>query len=284
MASKIVAGFIGLGNMGRPMATRIAKAGLPLRLWARRPDAIADLLQDGRTETCKTPRALAMLCDVVSICVRTDAEVLDVVLRERDGVLSGMTPGSVLLIHSTVHPDTISKLDREVGPRGVKLVDAPVSGGPTGAEAGLLTVFLGGEMEAIARAGPVLRSFGSNLCHLGRPGTAQLVKLINNSLCYANAVTALSSLELAQQLGVDIAQAAPIIAKSSGGSHAFELLMNPMALQKMVGPSSNVSKDAIHLAEVLASRGMDSSLLTELSLQASDRIRDYVASGARATP
>jgi 3-hydroxyisobutyrate dehydrogenase-like beta-hydroxyacid dehydrogenase len=278
-----IAGFIGLGNMGRPMAQRIAAAGIPLRLWARRPTAIEDLI-GGQVEACVSPRALGEAAEVIGVCVRTDSEVLDVVLREPDGLLGGMRPGTILLIHATVSPDTISTIEAAAVQQGVALIDAPVSGGAKGAEEGTLTVLLGGDAAAIEKARPIMEAYAAYMPHLGRAGAAQVVKLLNNNLCYANIAMGLQTIALAERLGVNARVAAAVISRSSGASHGLGLILDRAQVDKMAGPTSNVRKDVAHLIEVMEDHCIDADALTDLSLTTADRVSAYVAAGAPATP
>jgi 3-hydroxyisobutyrate dehydrogenase len=281
MADTPVLGFIGLGNIGRPMAERIAATGLPLRLWARRPQSLEGLIGDN-VDSSASPRALGAACDVIGVCVRTDEELLDIVLREPDGVLGGMRPGSVLLAHSTVLPRTIEQLDEAARARGVMLLDAPVSGGPTGARDGTLTILLGGEAEAIERARPMLESVGGNLPHVGGVGAGQVLKLINNNLCYANVAMGLAALELVEKLGIDAKMAASVIRTSSGMSAGFGLIMDRAPVEKMSGPTSNIRKDVDHLIELVEERGIASATLTAVSTTTAARVKAYRAAGAPA--
>ena len=121
------AGFIGLGSQGGPMARRIAEAGLPLTLWARRPESVAPYA-DTAAVVAASPAALGAASDVVGVCVVADADV-EAVLLGPDGVLAGMAPGGVVAVHSTIRPDTCRRLAERAAERGVALVDAPVSGG-----------------------------------------------------------------------------------------------------------------------------------------------------------
>jgi 3-hydroxyisobutyrate dehydrogenase-like beta-hydroxyacid dehydrogenase len=282
MSGQLVAGFIGLGDIGRPMAERIAETGIPLRVWARRETSLEGLLRPG-VESCPSPRALGALCDVVGLCVRTDEEVLDVALREPDGLLGGMRAGSILLVHATVLPETVIQL-AEAGRRvGVHVLDAPVSGGAKGAAAGTLTVLLGGDAEAIAHARSVLDCFAVNLPHVGGVGAAQQLKLVNNNLCLANVAMGLAAIELLGHLGVDPVMGASVIATSSGASHGLELILNPRTVAKMSGPTSNIRKDVTHLFDLLDALGVESPL-TAVSATTADRVAAYVAAGAPATP
>jgi 3-hydroxyisobutyrate dehydrogenase len=120
-------GFIGLGSQGAPMAQRIVEAGFPLTLWARRPKTV-EPFRDTAASVASTPAGLGAASDIVGICVVADADVEDVLLRS-DGVFAGMSPGGIVAIHSTIHPDTCRHLAEQAAERGVAIVDAPVSGG-----------------------------------------------------------------------------------------------------------------------------------------------------------
>ena len=131
-------GFIGLGNIGGAMVTRIIGAGFPTVLWARRPDAIAPF-QGELVETAESPADLASRADIVGICVWSDEDVQDVMLGDR-GVLAGCRPGTVVAIHSTTQPETCRALADAARELDVAVIDAPVSGGRDGALAGTLVV------------------------------------------------------------------------------------------------------------------------------------------------
>jgi 3-hydroxyisobutyrate dehydrogenase-like beta-hydroxyacid dehydrogenase len=274
MSGKMVIGFIGLGNMGAPMAQRIVAAGWPLQVWARRPQSLESLLAQGAVAAA-SPRALAAACDLVEICVGTDNEVTDVVLHHGHGVLAGMRSGTILALHSTLLPKTVIELERSARARGVHVLDAPVSGGAKGAAAGTLTVMVGGEAAHLARALPVFQSFASNIPHLGPVGSGQMMKLLNNNLCYANIALGISALELAEKLGFDPTFVASIIKVSSGGSAGFNVLIEESSFRKLSGPTSSVPKDVGHLLEVLRERGLSEEPLTRVSRTTADRIAAY---------
>jgi 3-hydroxyisobutyrate dehydrogenase len=242
-------GFIGLGNQGAPIARRIAAAGWPLTVWARRPAAV-----DGFAAVADTPAALAAACDLVGICVINDDDVRQV-LGGPIGVLAGVRPGTIIAIHSTILPETIIELAALAAQKGAFLFDAPVSGGPRGAEAGTMTVMAGGDAGVLARARPVFDSFADTVMHLGPLGSGLVVKLINNNLCFANMTMGIHALELARRLGIDMDVAATVITASSGASVGFGLLTDPVLFAKITGPGSNVAKDIDHLGEVAAHHG-----------------------------
>ena len=203
-------GFIGLGAQGGPIVERMLQQGVDVGLWARRPESLEPFLPKG-AKRAETPAALARERNSVGICVLSDNDVREVVLGDT-GVLSGMGPGGLMMIHSTVAPDTVIELDRLAREKGVHLLDAPVSGGARGALAGTMTVMVGGETSALDIARPVLESFATNIPHLGTVGAGQMMKLLNNTLCYANMVLSISALELAEQLGIDRRRAGEIMA------------------------------------------------------------------------
>jgi len=214
-------GFIGLGSQGAPMAHRIVAAGHPTTLWARRPAAL-EPFADTAARVAASPAELAASSDLVCLCVVNDADVAQV----GDEVLAAMAPGSVIAVHSTVHPDTCRALAERAAARGVAVVDAPVSGGAPAASAGTLVVMVGGEASVVERCRPVFASYGDPVAHLGPLGSGQIAKLINNVLFTANLGTAASALALGAELGVDRAQLAEVVAHGSARSYAFESVKN----------------------------------------------------------
>ena len=194
-------GFIGLGDIGGPMARRIIAAGHPTVLWARRPETLADYALPG-VQHAASPRELAARCDVVGICVMDGPDVA-AVLGGADGVLAGIRPGAVVAVHSTIGPRACIEAARLTAARSAALVDAPVSGGGAAAAEGNLLLVVGGEAAAVERATPVFSSFASSIVHIGAVGTAQVAKLLNNTLLTAGMALADEALDLGVQLGLD---------------------------------------------------------------------------------
>jgi 3-hydroxyisobutyrate dehydrogenase len=281
MSADTIVGFIGLGNLGAPIALRILAAGWPLRVWARRASTVEEFKARGAIAST-SPHALGADCDVVGVCVRTDEEVLDVVLRPGDGLLAGMKPGATLMIHATVLPKTVSAIEQQARAFSVHVLDAPVSGGPQRAAEGKLTVILGGETSVVARAQPLLQSFAAKIAHVGPVGSAQILKLLNNNLCYANIVMSIAALELAKSMGLDLQIVTSVIRQSSGASAGFNVITEDASFRKITGPTSNVRKDAEHLLEVLAEWGLLQNELTAISRTAANRITAYGAEVASA--
>lgn len=261
-------GFIGLGMQGAPIARRIADGGHSLRVWAR---SAATLASFGDVAVEPTPAALGRSCSIVCLCVTGDDDVLEVALTA--GLLDAMRPGSVLVIHSTVSPTLVETLEGEARARGISLLDAPVSGGAARAETGSMTVFVGGDTGALERVRAVLASFATSIHHVGAIGTGQAMKLVNNGLCYANAVLAADALDMANALGIDRSIAAAAIRDGSGASFALEMVADAGRMRTIGERGEVLDKDA-HLLSVLGERrGLDERSILSLARDARARFR-----------
>jgi len=210
-------GFIGLGSQGGPMARRIIEAGHPVTLWARSPATLEPFADTG-AKTAGSPAELAAASDLVCVCVRDDADTEEVV----DALLDGLAVGSVIAIHSTVHPDTCRRLAERARVFGIRLIDAPVSGGGPAAAAGRLLVMAGGDEETVDSCRPVFASYADPIVYLGPLGAGQVTKLLNNAAFTAHLGVAASLLTLGQSLGVDPTRLADVISHGSGNSFALE--------------------------------------------------------------
>ena len=194
------AGFVGLGSIGRPMARRLRGAGLATTVYDLVPSAIEELVAAGAA-AASSPRAVAAASDVVGVCVRDDADVQAVVLGD-DGLLAGAAAGSVIAIHSTILPRTVRELGATARARGVGLVDACVTGGPTGAEQGRLTYMVGGDPADVERCRPVFASAARSIVETGALGTGAATKLCNNLMTYLGFLAAFEATTLARAAGL----------------------------------------------------------------------------------
>ncbi|SPM35178.1 3-hydroxyisobutyrate dehydrogenase or related beta-hydroxyacid dehydrogenase [Mycobacterium rhizamassiliense] len=219
-AAKPIVGFIGLGSQGAPMAQALIDAGHDTVLWARRPEALEPFADTARVAS--NPAELAELADVVGICVLNDDDVVEVALRP-NGLLAGITPGTTVLIHSTVHPTTCRQLGDRFSERRAHVLDAPVSGGGEAARARRLLVMVGGDHEIYTAVAPVLSAFGDPVVHVGALGSGQLAKLLNNLLFTATLGLAHETAELAAELGVDATALMSILQHASGRSFAVQM-------------------------------------------------------------
>lgn len=248
-------GFIGLGSQGGPMAQRIADAGLPLTVWARRPEALADITAKGAVAASSVAE-LGAQCSHVGICVVDDAGVLAICAE----LIPAMPAGSLLAIHSTVLPETCIALAARCAARGIELVDAPVSGGGPGAAAGTLTVMCGGSDTAFARAKPVFETFGKTIVHLGEVGAGQRAKIVNNALMAANMGLAHAALGAGEALGIDRAALAELVKASSGRSFGFEVYARLPAPAAFGHGAALLRKDVDLLAALLPEHGAAGAL------------------------
>ncbi|ROO85189.1 3-hydroxyisobutyrate dehydrogenase [Actinocorallia herbida] len=249
-------GFVGLGSQGGPMARRIAEAGFPTTLWARRPETL-EPFADTPAKLAGSLAELGAASDIACVCVVDDAGVEDVV----GGLLAAMAPGGLIVVHSTVHPATCERLAGQAEERGLGLIDAPVSGGGPAAAKGALLVMAGGDEAAVERARPVFAAYGDPIVHLGGLGAGQRTKIINNLLMTANLGVAESAYALAGSLGVDLTQLAVVLGKGSGSSFAAALVGRP---DFTLGPMGEVAgdllaKDTGLAADLAATAGADAA-------------------------
>ncbi|MBL7489080.1 NAD(P)-dependent oxidoreductase [Frankia sp. AgB1.9] len=204
------------------MARRIVDGGYPLTVWARRPASVESFAGSGAV-VAASPAELGAASDVVGICVVADDDVRDVLLRD-DGVLAGMAPGGVVALHSTIHPATCRELAEAAASQGVRLLDAPVSGGGGAAERGQLLVMVGGDEDDLDRCRPVFATYADPILHLGPLGSGQVAKALNNFLFTTHVGIALDLFAFVDRLGLDRAAAARVLGFGSGGSFAAATL------------------------------------------------------------
>lgn len=213
-------GFIGIGVMGRPMALNLLKAGHHVTIFARHPEKaeVQEVLQAGAKQA-PSPRAVAMVSDIVITILPNSPEVEEIVLGEQ-GVLAGARKGLIIVDMSTIAPATSRKLGAATMARGGHFLDAPVSGGSQGAVNGTLTIMVGGAQEAFEQARPVLEAMGKkeNIFYVGSQGSGEVVKLVNNILVGAIAAAIAESFVLGVKNGVDVEAMAKIIGVSAGAS------------------------------------------------------------------
>lgn len=213
-------GFIGLGVMGYPMAGHLCKAGHPVRVFNRTAEKAAAWAGEYGGESCKTPREVAEVSDMVFTCVGNDDDLRQVVYGET-GILSGLSPGSIFVDHTTTSALVAREIHQRAGEQGVGFLDAPVSGGQAGAQAAGLSIMVGGDAEVYERARPVLDLYGRTLSLIGGPGTGQLCKMVNQ-ICIAGLVQGLAeALHFADNAELDIDKVMPVI--SGGAAQSWQM-------------------------------------------------------------
>jgi 3-hydroxyisobutyrate dehydrogenase len=209
-------GFIGLGAMGLSMARNILKAGFPLAIWARRPETAEEIRAEGAA-WMDSPAELARACDVVVLMVTNSPDVEQLVTGET-GVLAGAASGLVVVDMSTIAPTVTRAMAALCAGKGVAFLDAPVSGGTQGAQAGTLTIMVGGEAEAFERARPVLETMGSKIVRVGQSGSGEVIKLVNNILVGVIAAATAEALVLGVKAGASVETMAEVVGASTGAS------------------------------------------------------------------
>ena len=194
-------GFIGLGTMGRPMVRHLLDAGYPLGVYARRPEAAAPFVSRGAVFR-DTPAALAATCDVVITMVTATADVEEVLLGP-NGVRNGAKAGTIAIDMSTIAPAATQRIAAALAERQVHMLDAPVTGGPSGAIAATLTIMVGGDPAVLEQACPVLEHLGRSIVHMGGHGAGQIAKACNQLALLVNAEGAAEALALGRRYGLD---------------------------------------------------------------------------------
>jgi 2-hydroxy-3-oxopropionate reductase len=212
-------GFIGLGAMGRPMALHLHNAGHDLHVWARRPESGVGL----PATLCATPAELGRRCAVVFTIITSSADVEAVALGP-DGLIEGMAPDSVLVDCSTIAPDAARHIAARLGERGIRMLDAPVSGGTQGAIDATLAIMAGGDAAVLERIRPLLDCLGKRIVHIGPNGAGQVAKACNQMIMVAAIEAAAEAMRLAAAAGVDCAKVKQALAGGSAGSRVLDVM------------------------------------------------------------
>lgn len=203
--SELRYGYIGLGNMGAPMARRLTGWPGGLVVFDLRAEAMAPLAEAGAATAGSVAEVAS--ADIISITVLNDAQVRSVVAD----LVPQVKPGTVIAIHSTISPDTAVELADELRPRDIHVVDAPVSGGGAAAEKGELAVMVGADRPVYERIKPAFKQFASMVIHAGEPGAGTRMKLARNMLTFTGYAAACEAMRLAEQAGIDLQQLGRVV-------------------------------------------------------------------------
>jgi 3-hydroxyisobutyrate dehydrogenase len=244
-------GFVGLGDQGAPIARRISDAGFELSVWARR-DPPLEPFRDGRVRIASSLTELGQESDLLLSCV-FDGPANWEVLFGPGGAAHAMRPGSLIAVHSTIAPDEARELAEEARKHDLDLVDAPVSGGGPAAAAGQLVTMVGGDPAVFARCELVFASFSKKVVHLGPIGSGALTKLLNNAMLAAHLGIAADAYQLADELDLDRAGLAEVLAIGSGRSYGAEMFARSASLRTIAGTQARptLTKDARLLDQVV---------------------------------
>ena len=223
--------FIGLGVMGFPMAGHIARAGHAVTVYNRTAGKATQWTTKHGGRTAESPARAAADAELVMLCVGNDDDVRAVALGA-DGALSTMKAGTILVDHTTASATVAREVYAAAKARGVRFLDAPVSGGQAGAENGKLTIMVGGDADAFAQAEPVLSCYGRAVTLMGGAGSGQLTKMVNQ-ICVAGLVQGLSEgINFGMRAGLDIEQVLDVIGKGAAQSWQMDNRGKTMAADK----------------------------------------------------
>jgi 3-hydroxyisobutyrate dehydrogenase len=268
-------GFVGVGNMGNPMALNLIKAGHSLRVHDIRREAAANLEEAGATWT-NSPKEAATGSDVVFLSLPMPPDVEKVVLAD-NGVLAGMQSGGTIIDMSTNSPTVVRSLADKTKGKGIAFLDAPVSGGVRGARNATLAVMVGGDKAIYDKCEPLLKAIGANVFYCGNSGAGNVVKLVNNMLAFIHMMGAAEAIVLGTKAGVDPNVLWQAVKASSGGSFVWESGTRAI-LRDRLAPTFTIdlaSKD-IGLATALAK---EFGVSLKMGTAAEELIRYYQANG-----
>jgi 3-hydroxyisobutyrate dehydrogenase-like beta-hydroxyacid dehydrogenase len=279
MADNVRVGFVGLGNQGAPIAQRIIDAGYDTTLWARRAETLAPFAGPN-VHVSATLAELGARCDVVGVCVYADGDV-DEVASGPAGLIASMRPGSIILVHSTTHPDLCRRLATDAEKAGVILMDAPVSGGALRAAQGQMAVMLGGSKSAYEKVLPILRTYASAVEWLGPVGSGQTCKLINNALMLINLTMAFGYLESGDGLGLDRPGLIRMLSAGSAQSFALDRIRTGTVRLDFAG--ARLAKDVALTLDVMRTQDAANPWI-DLTQRTLDAFADYARRGQDPTP
>lgn len=214
-------GFIGLGAMGQPMSRRLLEAGFHVVGCDIRPEAVKAFVQRGG-EAASSPKEVAAGCRKV-ITIVPNSEAVDQVIFGAGGLLEGVKAGDLLMEMTSAYPPSTLKVHQALSARGVSMIDAPVSGGVVGAEAGTLSIMVGGDESVFQSCRPILSVMGKNLFYLGGVGSGHALKAINNFLSATTLAATSEALIMAGKLGLSPQRVIEVIQVSTGRSYSTEL-------------------------------------------------------------
>lgn len=213
-------GFVGLGLMGSPMAMHLVRAGLDVAVFNRTAPRTESHRKAGAV-VCNSLGELGRLCEIVLICVSDTPDVEEVIFSPH-ALADSMSEGSLIVDHSTISPTASRAFAGRLADRGIGFLDAPVSGGTTGAEKGKLVVMIGGPEQEVERARDVIAHYAANIVHVGPVGQGQLMKCCNQLVTGLHVLALAEGFHFARELGLKPATAHEVIASGAGSSFIWD--------------------------------------------------------------
>ncbi len=196
------AGYIGLGNMGLPIAANLISGGFEVTVYDLRDEPMRELEKLG-AKIARSAAEVGQRCELVELSVVDDAQVEEAILG-KEGIVSGAAPGTIVAVHSTIHPRTIKHVAAEAKTHGVIVLDAPVSGGKGGAASAQLTYMVGGDREAFEQAKPAFETSGAHIFYMGDVGAGSATKLAQQVMVCINRLSGQEGMRLAEAYGLDM--------------------------------------------------------------------------------
>ena len=218
-------GYVGLGAMGGALARRLMLSK-KLHVLDLRPEVVETFAGNGAIPA-QNGAALAQTCDVVMLCLPRSSNVRQAIFGE-GGLIEGLEPGKILVDQTSGDPDETRAMAAELAEKGITLIDAPVSGGPEGADAGTIAIMVGGPVEAFEKVKPVLEAISPNIDHCGDIGNGHVVKLVNNTIAACNRLAMYEAVAMGRKYGLSLQTMSDVINKSSGRSGATERALPAM--------------------------------------------------------
>jgi 3-hydroxyisobutyrate dehydrogenase len=217
-------GFVGLGNIGKPIARDLIVAGNDVVVYDLRPEPVTDLSSLG-ARAGASPAEVAQRADIIGVCVRDDSDVHEV-FDGRNGILAAARPGLLVAIHSTVRIDTVRRIAERAAEKGVRIVDAPVSRSATGPATKAVVFMVGGEPDDVAQVRPFLEPAALKIVVAGRLGAGMALKICNNLLSYLILVCATDAIGLAEAAGLEVQLLADVTSSNGvAGPNLTAILM-----------------------------------------------------------
>lgn len=247
-------GFVGLGAMGMPMSRNLLRAGYALRVYSRRPEVMRPL-EDAGAIGCSSPAEVAAGADVVFTMV-TDTDAVEAVTLGANGVASSAPAGCVVIDHSTIDPEGARRIAGLLAERGIEMLDAPVSGGVLGAEAGSLVTMVGGKAAVLAACQPVIAVNAPRIIHMGPSGTGQVAKACNQMCIVVNQMGVAEAMLVAERAGLEPQKLIEALQGGFAASRVLELQGPKMAARDFTGRIESRLHDkdiriALELAQAL---------------------------------
>jgi len=249
-------GFIGLGVMGKPMAINLLRAGYPLTVWNRTRSKMDELIAMG-ANGANSPREVAERSDVVITMVSDSPDVEEVILGP-NGVIHGARPGLIVIDMSTISPKVTRKISEELAKKGVRMLDAPVSGGEKGAKEATLSIMVGGPRDVFEECLPIFEVLGKKITYMGPSGMGQTAKLCNQVICALNIQAVCEGLMLGAKAGLDVRKL--LEAVSAGAASSWMLVnLGPKMIERDFKPGFKIrhqQKDLRLALELAAELGL----------------------------